>query len=172
MKEEWKDIKNYEGLYQISNLGRVKSLVGWNGKRYISRERVLEPTKRNDKRTTYQRAIVSLTKDGKKKDYRVHRLVAEAFIPNPQNKPQVNHIDGNPLNNNVSNLEWVTDKENKLHAIDNELIIHRINTIDRETMIELLNSGKNYDEIAALLGVAKGTVYNYIKKFRIKKIYV
>lgn len=172
MKEEWKDIKNYEGLYQISNLGRVKSLVGWNGKRYISRERVLEPTKRNDERATYQRAIVSLTKNGKKKDYRVHRLVAEAFIPNPQNKPQVNHIDGNPLNNNVNNLEWVTDKENKLHAIDNELMIHRINTIDRETMIELLNSGKNYDEIAALLGVAKGTIFNYIKKFGIKKIYV
>ena len=172
MNEEWRDIKDYEGLYQISNLGRVKSLVGWNGKKYISRERILEPTKRNDDRATYQRAIVSLTKDGEKKDYRVHRLVAQAFIPNPENKPQVNHIDGNPLNNNVKNLEWVTDRENKLHAIENDLRIYRINTIDRQTMVELLNSGKEYKEIGKILGVSSATVCHYVKKFNIKKIYV
>lgn len=172
MKEEWKDIKDYEGLYQISNLGRVKSLVGWNGKKYISRERVLEPTKRSDDRATYQRAIVKLVKDGKGKDYRVHRLVAQAFIPNPEKKPQVNHIDGNPLNNNVKNLEWVTDRENKLHAIENDLRIYRINTIDRQTMVDFLNSGMEYKDIGKILGVSRATVCHYVKKFNIKKIFI
>lgn len=171
-QEVWKDIKGFEGLYQVSNLGRIKSLRGWNGKNYISRERILEPTKKSANSVSYPRAIVKLIKDGIGKDYRVHRLVAEAFIPNPQNKEQINHIDGNPLNNKVDNLEWCTDKENKKHAIENELMIHRINTIDRETMVDLLNSGKKYDEIAEILGIAKGTVFNYIRKFEIKKIYV
>lgn len=171
-KEEWRDIKGYEGLYQVSNIGRIKSLYGWNGKEYIKREKILNPYNRKDKKTTYPRSVIKLIKGKAKKDYKVHRLVAEAFIPNPENKPQVNHIDGNPLNNNVNNLEWVTDRENKLHAIENNLKINTINTIDRETMLELLNNGKSYDEIAELLGIAKGTVFNYIKKFQIKKIYI
>ena len=170
-REVWRDIKGYEGLYQVSNYGRIKSLYGWNGKEYIIRERILRPCKSRDKSSTYSRSIVKLIKDQKRKNYKVHRLVAQAFIPNPENKPQVNHIDGNPLNNNVNNLEWCTDRENKEHAIENGLKVNRINTIDRDTMLELLNSGKNYDEIAKILNVAKGTVFNYIKRFEIKKFY-
>ena len=90
----------------------------------------------------------------------------KAFIPNSLNKPQVNHKDGNPLNNQVENLEWCTCKENIRHSIDTELTIRRIDTIDRDTMIELLNNDYTYDEIADLLSIAKGTVYNYIKKFK------
>ena len=63
--------------------------------------------------------IVVVSENGKQKQYYVHRLVASAFIPNPENKPQVNHIDGNPSNNNISNLEWVTGKENVLHSYEN-----------------------------------------------------
>lgn len=111
-------------------------------------------------------------KEGEAKDFKVHRLVAKAFIQNPNNYKMVNHIDGNPLNNNANNLEWCTQKENIRHAIDNELTIRRINTIDRETMVDLLNNNFTYDDIANMLGIAKGTVFNYIKKFNIKKIYI
>lgn len=169
-KEEWKSIKGYEGLYEISNFGRVKSLLGWNGRKYIQRERILAPYKQQSNKY-YSRSVVKLTKDNKTKDFKVHRLVAEAFIPNPNNYRVVNHIDGNPLNNNAENLEWCTQKMNIKHAINNELTITRIKTIDRETMVELLNNNFNYDEIAEILGVAKGTVFNYIRKFKIRKIY-
>ena len=169
--EEWKPIEGYEGIYEISNYGRVKSLIGWNGHQYIKRERVLAPyTERNNK--NYMRSRVKLIKNGEKKDAKVHRLVAKAFIPNPNNYKAVNHIDGNPLNNKVDNLEWCTQKENIIHAIENELTIRRINTIDRETMVELLNNNFSYDEISNMLGIAKGTVFNYIKRFNIKKIYI
>lgn len=169
-KEIWKPIEDYEGYYEVSNLGRVKSLVGWNGRKYIEREKMLNPSKENTQ-ANYYRAIINLYKNGNKKTFKVHRLVAKAFIPNSLNKPQVNHKDGNPLNNQVENLEWCTCKENIRHSIDTELTIRRIDTIDRDTMIELLNNDYTYDEIADLLSIAKGTVYNYIKKFKIKKIY-
>lgn len=169
--EEWKDIKGYEGLYQISNFGRVKSLIGWNGKKYISREKILKVSRQGINKT-YCRYKVDLIKDGKRKNFKVHRLVAEAFIPNPNNYKEVNHKDSNPLNNCVYNLEWCDHEYNIKHSIDEGNQVRRINTIDRECMLELLNSGKNYDEISEVLGIAKGTVFNYIKKFNIKKIYV
>lgn len=170
-KEEWRPISGYEGLYEISNLGRIKSFVGWDGRRHVKRVTILKNTTQriNDK---YSRSVVRLTKDGKGKNYKVHRLVAEAFIPNPNNLPVVNHIDGNPLNNNVNNLEWCTQKDNIKCSIEMGNTVHRINTIDRETLIEMLNNGFNYDEISAMLGVAKGTVFNYIKKFKRRKLYV
>lgn len=90
--------------YLVSNLGRVKSLK--NGK-----EKILSPFKASN---GYLR--VSLSIDGKQKNFAVHRLVAMAFIPNPKNKSQVNHIDGDKLNNCVENLEWVSSKENMRHA--------------------------------------------------------
>lgn len=169
--EEWKDIKGYEGLYQVSNLGRVKSLIGWNGNKYVKREKILKVS-RQEVTKTYCRYKVDLKKNGKRKNFKVHRLVAEAFIPNPNNYREVNHKDSNPLNNCVYNLEWCDRKHNIKHSIYEGSQVRRINTIDRECMLELLNSGRNYDEISNILGVAKGTVFNYIKKFNIKKIYV
>lgn len=103
MVEEWRGVKDYEGLYQISNTGKVKSL-------YRNNERILI----GDIIKGYLR--VELTKNKKIKKFLVHRLVAQAFIPNPENKPYVNHIDGNKENNNVSNLEWCTQRENINHA--------------------------------------------------------
>ena len=100
MKEIWKDIKEYEGHYQVSNLSRVKSIK-------FGKERILKPV---TDRHGY--SIVGLWKNNKQKTYKVHRLVAEAFIPNPYNLPQVNHKDENPLNNNVNNLEWCNSKYN------------------------------------------------------------
>lgn len=168
--EEWRAVEGYEGLYEISDYGRVKSLKGWDGHKYISRERILAPSKQQANRY-YMRSVVGLIKEGKREMKKVHRLVAEAFISNPNNYKIVNHKDGNPLNNRVDNLEWCTQKMNIAHAINNDLTITRINTIDRETMVELLNNNYNYDEIANILGVAKGTVFNYIRKFKIRKIY-
>ena len=98
IEERWKDIKDYEGLYQVSDLGRVKSLPR-NGT--IKKSRIL--SKCYDK-NGYQ--IVSLSKNGIHKTFKVHRLVAETFIPNIDNLSQINHKDENKQNNNVNNLEW------------------------------------------------------------------
>ena len=119
MQETWKDIEGYEGLYQVSNLGRVKSTSRYcyDTKRKHYRklsEKILKQAILNPK---YY--VVSLTKNGKQRTYRVHRLVAKAFLPNPNNYPIINHIDCNKLNNNVNNLEWCTHKHNSQEAIKN-----------------------------------------------------
>lgn len=98
MEEIWKDIKGYEGRYQVSNLGRVKSLPR---RGTICGERLLVSHKTAD-----GYLLVNLCKDGKGKNYRVHRLVAEAFIPNPYGLPQVNHLNEDKKSNVVTNLEW------------------------------------------------------------------
>ena len=95
--EIWKPISGYEGLYEVSNLGRVKGL---------KRNRILKPHNTN---RYYQ---VCLCKNGIQTDKLIHRLVAEAFIPNPDNLPEVNHKDENKLNNAVSNLEWLSQADN------------------------------------------------------------
>ena len=111
MEEVFRDIEGYEGLYQVSNLGRVKSLerdyiAGNGGIRHIE-EHYLRQTE------TYKGYLrVTLLKNGKRSSKQVHRLVAEAFIPNPDNKPQVDHIDGNKQSNIASNLRFATNKEN------------------------------------------------------------
>ena len=117
MEEIWKWIDGYKNMYQVSNLGRVRSVD-----RYVYCE--VSPNKlqhlfgrvlkiRTDKKGY---ATVSLSKDGKQKIGKIHRLVAQAFIPNPLNLPQVNHIDGNKTNNNVFNLEWCDNSYNQKHA--------------------------------------------------------
>ena len=95
--EEWRDIQGYEGLYMVSNLGRVKSL---NYHR-TGKERIMKPS---DNGHGY--LFVVLCKDGKDKNCRINRLVAQAFLPNPDNLPEVNHKDENKYNNCVENLEW------------------------------------------------------------------
>lgn len=115
MIEEWKDIKGYEGYYQVSNTGKVKSL-----------DRKVKHPKGGDKivrgkscgerynRVGYPEVV--LFKEGEKKYQLIHRLVALTFVPNEENKPEVNHIDGNKINNNAENLEWCTSSENQQHA--------------------------------------------------------
>lgn len=117
-QETWKNVPGYEGYYKVSDKGRVLSLVGWNGHRYVKRKRIIKGwVQLTEVGGTYKRRVVKLTKDGKGEEIKVHRLVADAFLENLENKPEVNHIDGNPLNNNLENLEWVTSGENKEHAI-------------------------------------------------------
>lgn len=99
MKEIWKNIDGYDGKYQVSNLGNVKSYK--NLKKELCKNGYLR---------------VTLYKEGKAKRFLVHRLVANTFLENKSNKPQVNHIDGNKTNNQINNLEWVTSSENNKHA--------------------------------------------------------
>ena len=112
-KEVWKDIANYEGLYQISNLGNVKSL------NYLRKriERIRIPNKNN---SGY--LCVGLHKGGKTKNCLIHRLVAEYFIENPDNLPQVNHIDEDKSNNCVENLEWCTAEYNTNYGTHNKRV--------------------------------------------------
>ncbi len=115
-KEIWKDIKDYEGLYQISNMGRVRSLERQTSHGHKLIERILTPV--NDKDGYLG---IRISKDGTAKGFKIHRLVANAFIPNLENKPTVNHIDGNKKNNAVCNLEWATHSENARHAYNTGL---------------------------------------------------
>ena len=108
--EEWKDVKGYEGYYQVSNMGSVKSLERTvrNGRGYkIIPEKILEGY---DNGNGY--LYVKLCKEGKRNQYRINRLVAQAFLENPNSLPEVNHKDKNPKNNCVDNLEWCTRQYN------------------------------------------------------------
>lgn len=122
MNEIWKDITGLEGIYQISNLGRVKSL---ERKRKGPYNRIMHLKEKIIK----GRAVgigyyaVQIERDGSKKNNKIHKLVAEHFISNPENKPCVNHINGIKTDNRVENLEWVTHSENNQHAYDKGLKI-------------------------------------------------
>lgn len=105
MNEVWCDVKNYEGIYQVSNLGRVRRL---GGTPYCPKDRLLKP--RLASQGGYPQ--VTLSKECKATSCYVHRLVADAFIPNPQNYTEINHLDENKKNNCASNLEWTTRKGN------------------------------------------------------------
>lgn len=118
--EIWKDIAGYEGLYQVSNLGRVKSLPRekWNGKAFhFTNEKIMTPVPNRDGYLN-----VCLIKDRFNKQFRIHRLVAEAFISNPKNKPCVDHINTIRNDNRVENLRWVTVKENMNNSLTKKKI--------------------------------------------------
>lgn len=127
MEEIWKNIEGYEGLYQVSNLGNIKSLKKhrYNGiNYYIQNEKLLKL--QNDK-NGYK--VINLYKNKHIKNFKVHRLVAQAFIPNIEKKSEINHIDGNKQNNRIDNLEWCTETENMKHAFSNNLIKQHNNTV-------------------------------------------
>ena len=117
--EIWKDYKNYEGLYQASNLGRVRSLDRWvsskNGSMQFIKGRILKLGNHNQGYLS-----VNLCKNNKVKTYLVHRIIAETFLPNPDNLPCVNHKDEDKTNNSVVNLEWCTYEYNNNYGTANE----------------------------------------------------
>ena len=120
MREEYRDIKGWEGYYQVSNLGNVKSIErkAWNGRGYrVIKERIMKTYDNG-----YGYLFVYLTKDGEQEKCYIHRLVAEAFLENPDNLPDVNHKDENKENNCVENLEYCTKAYNNNYGTRNKRI--------------------------------------------------
>lgn len=111
----------------------------------------------------YMNAAISV--NGKTKNFLVHRLIAQSFIPNPENKPYVNHIDGNKTNNDVSNLEWITPKDNAIHAIENKLYktVNILNTKESIEIISLYNKNKfDFEKICDQYNITFSQLYNLL----------
>ena len=164
--EEWRDIEGYEGYYQISNKGRVKSLprkrMNGKGSYYMTKTRIL---KHSMTTTGYKK--VELTKNGKRKSKRIHRLIAKAFIPKVEGKPDINHIDGNPLNNEIQNLEWCTQRENVLHAL--EIGLRKTINIPKNKLRELyVEQGLSLREVGEELGMSAPWVSEKLRREGIK----
>lgn len=145
---EWRKVVGNDGWeenYLVSDDGRVFSLIS---------NRELKPYAKSRgygyKRLDY---TVSITHNGKQRHPKISRMVAMAFIPNPLNKEQVNHIDGNPLNNHVSNLEWTTNKENQQHAVENWLTRKSFTKEQFEQIKELSLKAYSVKDISAITGV-------------------
>ena len=151
--EIWKDVKGFEDLYQISNFGRVasKDRICYNGTGYFLK--IGKVLKQNLAGAGYP--FLGLHKDLKVKQCNVHRLVAEHFIPNLENKETVNHIDGNKLNNNVSNLEWLSRKENSQHAVDTGLINSRKKVIQLYPNGDFISEYESATQAENITGISK-----------------
>lgn len=160
--EVWKDIVGYEGLYQVSDKGRVRSVdrITTGSRRRTIKGKILKQW-----RNEFGYWMVDLSKDGEAKTTRVHRLIAQAFIGNPCGKPCINHKDGNPWNNSVDNLEWCTQAENVMHAYETglhaysgKLDIAQVEYI-RASYVPYKHGAR---KIARELGVSMSTVYNVL----------
>ena len=154
-----KDVRGYEGYYKVGVDGKVYSTHTYNGRKPTIKKAYL------GKRGYY---VVDLVKNQKRKNVKVHRLVADAFIPNPYNKPQVNHIDCNKLNNNASNLEWVTNKENVAHAIRSGLVkdydhVKYAKKLTPELAIKIYKEDGLHKDIAKKYSIGVSTV-THIKR--------
>ena len=167
--EIWKNIPNFDGIYQVSNLGRIRSVD-----KYIeveSNNQFVNYTivKKIEGRILKQNKMpcgylkVNLRKDRKEVTKRVHRLVAEAFIPNPKNLPQVNHKDCNRLNNNVDNLEWVTAKENSIYSVLYGARKPKLLECEEEIYQKLIK-GKTVRELAEEYNVSTMPIMNIKRK--------
>lgn len=162
MQEIWKDIIGYEGFYQVSNLTTVRSLNRKipHGERFVNlKSKILKPKK--DTKGYWQ---VTLCKDKNQNHKLVHRLFAMAFIPNPENKPQINHINGIKSDNRLENLEWCTGTENMQHVIINNLKeIHKGESHYKSRLsnseVEVIRSGKfKQKDLAIQFGMHKTTI--------------
>ncbi len=184
--ERWKDVTGYEEIYKISDLGRLKSLDRLIKRRskgdFFSKGRIRKQAIDKD---DYH--IACLGKNGNKEYLKIHRLVAIHFIPNPENKPEVNHIginedgkQGNKKDNRVISLQWATTKENSEHAWENGLNYARKGTkhhnciLTESQVIEIrklaLDSTKTYSEIGLLFNVSNNLIGRIIRRNRWKHI--
>jgi hypothetical protein len=167
--EVWKDVPGYENLYQASTMGRLKSVPDQSGKYSFRLGNVL---KRRIGKAGYP--YYTVFNSGNSKTVKEHRMVAIAFIPNPENKPCVNHINGIKHDNRVENLEWVTYSENSLHANLNKLRVNAKGANSKkaalnEKQVEEIRSvgGQlSYKKIGDIYNVSATTIWKVIKKLR------
>lgn len=163
MQEIWKSLKDIIECgdnYEISNFGKVRSIDFIDKRGYSRKGRIM---RFSNHKKGYK--ILSLTFDGNRKTYKVHRLVALAFIPNPENKPEVNHKDGNKSNNNLDNLEWSTTSENTKHAHENGLTTTKKLSDEDKKHIKENKDGLTYAELSNRFKVSITTIY-YVKHGR------
>lgn len=160
MKAEiWKDVVGYEGLYEISSFGNIRS-VERIIKDSIGRNRIFKSANLKVRKNKYGYMDILLLKDGKQTQFLIHRLVASVFIENKENKPQVNHIDCVKSNNKVDNLEWNTRKENIKHSFDNNLQKinkgedHANTILKNEDVIFIFNSDLKRKELSKMFKVS------------------
>lgn len=155
MKEVWLPVKDYEGLYEVSNLGNIKSLERYQnnrGKQQLVKERILKQSTNN---CGYK--CVELCKNGKRKSITVHRLVATAFVPNPENKPHVNHLDENKENNISCNLQWITAKDNNNYGSRNI----RVSATKGFCVAAYYKNGTLYKKFRSMTEASRQTRINY-----------
>lgn len=179
MEEIWSDIEGFEGFYQVSNKGNVKSLDRLvNGCSFKGYQRMKGKQLKLQKRKSGHLDVL-LKKNGKEKRCWVHRLVAKAFIPNPDNLPIVNHIDSNPQNNSVENLEWCTQQHNINHCVKSgrfnprKGVDHKDCRLTEEQVIEIRKLGGNglsYQKISQLFNISDTHVKNIIIRKKWKHI--
>ena len=161
--EKWKSVPEYVGIYEVSDQGRVRTTEGKTTHSKLHGKRVWKSRVLKEKNPSGRDVRVSLWKNKKPKSFLVHRLVGKAFIPNPEKKPCINHIDGNPRNNCVSNLDWAGYKENQNHAVDNDLS----NTNIKIALIDGEGKRKEFRSMAKAslyLGKNKGYISNLLKR--------
>ena len=176
--EIWKSIEGYEGLYEVSNLGNVKSLERQVLGKLASYTRSVKERILKLKTSKYGYLEVSLHKEGKLSTKRVNRLVAIAFINNVNNYPQVNHIDGNKLNNHIDNLEWVTCKKNINHAVESGLTNqsndkNNHSKLTKEDVIkirQLISEGMMQKDVAKLYNMSTSGIYSIYHKITWKDV--
>lgn len=168
IKEVWKNIDGYDH-YQVSSFGNVRSLPRYvyeiGGKRRMKKGIILAQSNTS---TGYKK-VELVDELGNKKSYKVHRLVAQAFIPNYEDKPNINHKDTNPHNNNVSNLEWCTQKENVEHSINVGNKKYARDFIDHNELIHDYLNGMGTSDIAAKHNTCKTVVYGILKQHSIER---
>ena len=158
MEEVWKEIKDYP-MYEISSLGRVRSYCS---KSHGERRRVDIPKILSNKIDRIGYSFIHLNNEKGRRPLRIHRLVAEAFIPNPNSYPEVNHIDENKQNNCISNLEWCTRLQNVRHSKVWESVKREVNQYDSEH--NLIKTWYSMSEAARTLKVAPQSIFRAIQK--------